>query len=146
MKTGSVQIFAAEDLEDIKTISDRKQAIHCCKYSPCGNFLAVGSNDNRVDFYSTESDYEKVGCGSKASSFITQLDWSNCSNYVAACDGAGERLIYDNTGKHITSSDTLEGIEWDTVSGVIGTDVDGVFPKVIFVGFPFFFQIGFSLC
>ena len=129
MKTGQVQIFNVEDMSELVKISDRKQARHCCAYSPSGEFLAVGSNDNRVDIYAAGDDYSRVGVGTKASSFITQVDWSAASDFVAACDGAGERLVYDTAGDHITDSDVLAEIQWATVSGVVGEEVDGVFPK-----------------
>ena len=48
---------------------------------------------------------------------------------LAAVDGAGERLIYTKNERHVTKSSELEGIEWATVSGVVGDQVEGVFPK-----------------
>ena len=48
---------------------------------------------------------------------------------IAAVDGAGERLIYTKNGRHVTKSSELEGVEWATISGVVGEQVDGVFPK-----------------
>ena len=128
MKSGQVQIFNVEDFELVKNIEDRKQARHCAKYSPDGSTLAVGSNDNRVDFYET-SDYGSIGVGAKNSSFITQLDWSRCSGYIAAVDGAGERLVYTKDGRHVTARDELDSLEWDTITGVVGAQVEGVFPK-----------------
>ena len=89
----------------------------------------MGSNDNVVDIYDATNDFEHVATCKKASSFITQVDWSVCSSMIAAVDGAGERLIYTKNGRHVTKSSELEGIEWATISGVVGEQVDGVFPK-----------------
>ena len=42
---------------------------------------------------------------------------------MAAVDGAGERLIYTKNGRHVTKSSELEGVEWATISGVVGEQV-----------------------
>ena len=129
MKEGQVQIFKTDDFEEVKLIEDRKQARHCLAFSPDGAFLAVGSNDNIVDVYDVNDDYNPVGKCSKASSFITQLDWAEDSQHLAAVDGAGERLVYTYKGKHVTKSEDLDEIKFATITGVIGPDVEGVFPK-----------------
>ena len=82
------------DLSEIIHIKDRKEVIHEMKYSPDGQYIAVGSNDNYVDIYSVPQRYKKVGQCSGNSSFITHLDWSEDSNYVQTNSGAAERLIF----------------------------------------------------
>ena len=79
MKSGQVQLFSSETFESVKLIQDRKQARHCCSFSPDGEKLAVGSNDNVVDVYDVTKDYEHVATCKKGWSFITQIDWSTCS-------------------------------------------------------------------
>ena len=64
------------------------------KFSPDGNFLAVGSNDNYVDIYQVGSGFKWEGQCSGSSSFITHLDWSEDSKYIQTNSGASERLFY----------------------------------------------------
>ena len=81
----------------------RSEVLHEMKYSPCGKYLAVGSNDNYVDVFST-SNYKKLGTCSGNSSFITHLDWSNDSEYIQTNSGDGARLIYKIPGKNLVDN------------------------------------------
>ena len=94
LKIKQICFVSSRDLSEIIHIKDRKEVIHEMKYSPDGNFLAVGSNDNYVDVYAVEQRYKKVGQCSGSSSFITHLDWSKDGQYLQTNSGAAERLIY----------------------------------------------------
>lgn len=50
-------LFMCRDFQEVTHIKDRKEVIHEMKYSPSGEYLAVGSNDNYVDVYSLSQRY-----------------------------------------------------------------------------------------
>jgi microtubule-associated protein-like 6 len=44
----------------------RNEVLHEMKYSPCGEYLAVGSNENFVDVFKTKPNYKRLGsCSGK---------------------------------------------------------------------------------
>ncbi|XP_006814808.2 echinoderm microtubule-associated protein-like 6, partial [Saccoglossus kowalevskii] len=130
LSDGSFVVLKTRDLAEIIHIKDRKEVIHEMKYSPCGNYLAVGSNDNFVDIYAVAQRYKKVGQCSGASSFITHIDWSEDSKYLQTNSGAGERLFFRMpAGKHLTSKEEINAIHWSSWTCVLGAEVNGIWPK-----------------
>lgn len=90
--------FFPRDLSQIKHTKRRKEVLHEMKYSPDGQYLAVGSNDNFVDVYDVKGGYKHVGVASGSSSFITHLDWSVDSAHFLTNSGASEKLYYRMPG------------------------------------------------
>lgn len=107
----------------------REEVLHEIKYSPCGEYLAVGSNDNFVDVFKS-SGYKKIGHCTGNSSFITHIDWSEDSRFLQTNSGDGARLIYELPDcKQFTKSEEIKNIKWKTFTGVLGNEVLGIWEK-----------------
>uniref|UniRef100_A0A8B9D2A6 EMAP like 5 n=2 Tax=Anser TaxID=8842 RepID=A0A8B9D2A6_9AVES len=130
MKDGSFTVLRVRDMTEVVHIKDRKEAIHELKYSPDGNFLAVGSNDSSVDIYGVVQRYKKIGECIGSLSFITHMDWSSDSKYLQTNDGNGKRLFYRMpSGKEVSSKEELKGVQWASWTCVSGVEVNGIWPK-----------------
>ncbi|KAK1875901.1 Echinoderm microtubule-associated protein-like 6, partial [Dissostichus eleginoides] len=129
MKDGSFTVLRVRDMTEVVHIKDRKEVIHELKFSPDGSFLAVGSNDGLVDVYAVAQRYKKVGECSRSASFITHLDWAVDSRFLMTNDGAGERLFYRMPAGKLVPREEAKGIHWMTWTGVIGPEVNGIWPK-----------------
>ncbi|XP_029706344.1 echinoderm microtubule-associated protein-like 6 isoform X7 [Takifugu rubripes] len=129
MKDGSFTVLRVRDMTEVVHIKDRKEVIHELKFSPDGSFLAVGSNDGFVDLYAVAQRYKKVGECSRSTSFITHLDWSVDSRFLQTNDGAGERLFYRTPAGKLVPKEEAKGIHWMTWTGVVGAEVNGIWPK-----------------
>jgi len=108
---------------------DAKEWIEAMHYSPCGNFLAVGSHDNVVYIY--DSEYKLKAKCKKHSSFITSLDWSVDSSAIQSTCGAYEILFFDaQTGSQMTSgASALRDEQWANWSSRLGWPVQGIYPS-----------------
>ncbi|XP_074487309.1 echinoderm microtubule-associated protein-like 6 isoform X4 [Sebastes fasciatus] len=129
MKDGSFTVLRVRDMTEVVHIKDRKEVIHELKFSPDGSYLAVGSNDGLVDIYAVAQRYKKMGECSRSTSFITHLDWSVDSRFLQTNDGAGERLFYRMPAGKLVPKEEAKGIHWMTWTGVIGPEVNGIWPK-----------------
>ncbi|XP_029642851.1 echinoderm microtubule-associated protein-like 6 [Octopus sinensis] len=127
---GSFAVLKTRDMAEVIHTKDRKEVLHEMKYSPCGKYLAVASNDNYVDIYSADQHYKKVSACSGSSSFITHLDWSVDSKFLQTNSGASERLIYSMPGgKLAMNREEVASIQWATFTGVLGDEVSGIWEK-----------------
>ena len=124
---GSVQI--RESIDNISTVlftlTQPKEWVEVCEYSPDGEFLAVGSHDNSIYVYTVSADYQLKYTASKHNSFITSVDWSTDGQFLRSNCGAYELLFFDaNTGDQDPSGATnTKGTEWATQNCKLGWNV-----------------------
>lgn len=78
----------------------KNEWVEAMAFSPCNNFLAIGSHNNFIYVFDCKkySDKSKTKL-SGHSSFITSLDWSQDSNYLRSNCGAYELLFFKNVNK-----------------------------------------------
>ncbi|CAB1347638.1 unnamed protein product [Coregonus sp. 'balchen'] len=87
--------------------TDGNEIISNVKYSPDGNFLAVGSHDNFVYIYAVTENgkkYSRVGKCTGHSSFVTHLDWSVDSQYIVTNSGDYEILFCESHDSSLLAS------------------------------------------
>uniref|UniRef100_A0A8C4H6J2 EMAP like 6 n=1 Tax=Dicentrarchus labrax TaxID=13489 RepID=A0A8C4H6J2_DICLA len=120
MKDGSFTVLRVRDMTEVVHIKDRKEVIHEMKFSPDGAYLAVGSNDGLVDIYAVAQRYKKVGrhIGGLENMYfiISDLTFTRCFHPPAV-------------GKPIVSKEEVKGQCWASWSGVLGSEVSGIWPK-----------------
>jgi WD40 repeat protein len=76
---------------------DAREWIEVLHYSPDCSKLAVGSHDNNIYIYETET-YNMIGKLTKHNSFITCFDWSKDGTYIRSVCGAYELLFFKIDG------------------------------------------------
>ncbi|XP_072308624.1 echinoderm microtubule-associated protein-like 2 isoform X1 [Eucyclogobius newberryi] len=121
------------DTRDLVSVhTDGNEIISNVKYSPDGNFLAVGSHDNFVYIYAvTEGGkkYNRVGKCTGHSSFVTHLDWSTDSQYLVTNSGDYEILFWEApSGRHVTNMDTVRNMHWATSTCTLSFSTFGIWP------------------
>ncbi|XP_067102455.1 echinoderm microtubule-associated protein-like 2 isoform X2 [Osmerus mordax] len=130
--TGRWLVLDTDTRDLVSMHTDGNEVISNVKYSPDGNFLAVGSHDNFVYIYAVTENgrkYSRVGKCTGHSSFVTHLDWSTDSQFLVTNSGDYEILFWEaSSGKHVTSMDAVRNLEWATSTCILGFNVFGVWP------------------
>ncbi|KAM4566654.1 echinoderm microtubule-associated protein-like 2 isoform 2-T2 [Odontesthes bonariensis] len=121
------------DTRDLVSVhTDGNEIISNVKYSPDGNFLAVASHDNFVYIYAVTENgrkYSRVGKCTGHSSFVTHLDWTANSQYLATNSGDYEILFWEaSNGKHMTNMDVIRNLEWATSTCTLSFNTFGIWP------------------
>ncbi|KAK3256416.1 hypothetical protein CYMTET_34449, partial [Cymbomonas tetramitiformis] len=109
--TGTVYILREDTLDELHVLEDRREWVSDLKWSPNGDYLAVGTHDSFVDIYASDRGYKRVGTCMGHSSFITHIDWS--------LDGT--RLV-SNSGDY-------EDVEWASRTRVLSWHSLGVWHR-----------------
>lgn len=105
------------------------------RYSPDGQWLAIGSHDNYVYIFETGG-YKLKGKCWKHSGAVLGLDWS-CDGRSLKTHGGEHDLLFwqvDETGKISQNTGGATGLKderWNTYSTHFGWHVQGIFGGVI---------------
>ncbi|NXK94695.1 EMAL1 protein, partial [Formicarius rufipectus] len=131
--TGRWFVFDTETKDLVTVHTDGNEQLSVMRYSPDGNFLAIGSHDNCIYIYGVSENgrkYTRIGKCSGHSSFITHLDWSVSSQYLVSNSGDYEILYWiPSACKQVVSVETTRDIEWATYTCTLGFHVFGVWPE-----------------
>ncbi|NWU94971.1 EMAL1 protein, partial [Upupa epops] len=131
--TGRWFVFDTETKDLVTVHTDGNEQLSVMRYSPDGNFLAIGSHDNCIYIYGVSEygrKYTRIGKCSGHSSFITHLDWSVNSQYLVSNSGDYEILYWiPSACKQVVSVETTRDIEWATYTCTLGFHVFGVWPE-----------------
>ncbi|NXY84393.1 EMAL1 protein, partial [Alcedo cyanopectus] len=131
--TGRWFVFDTETKDLVTVHTDGNEQLSVMRFSPDGNFLAIGSHDNCIYIYGVSENgrkYTRIGKCSGHSSFITHLDWSVNSQYLVSNSGDYEILYWiPSACKQVVSVETTRDIEWATYTCTLGFHVFGVWPE-----------------
>ncbi|XP_054944687.1 echinoderm microtubule-associated protein-like 1 isoform X6 [Physeter macrocephalus] len=131
--TGRWFVFDTETKDLVTVHTDGNEQLSVMRYSPDGNFLAIGSHDNCIYIYGVSDNgrkYARVGKCSGHSSFITHLDWAVNSQFLMSNSGDYEILYWiPSACKQVVSVETTRDIEWATYTCTLGFHVFGVWPE-----------------
>lgn len=130
--------MSIRDLEDFdKKICSLKEAKDWCevaRFSPCENFLAIGSHDKNIHVYEIDPEshtYKLHWSVQKGSSFVNALDWTADSKEVRISTGDYEVLYFNVENKEFLTngSETASDKIWASNSIKNGPDRKGLQPS-----------------
>ncbi|KAM9466957.1 echinoderm microtubule-associated protein-like 1 isoform 2-T2 [Clarias gariepinus] len=131
-QTGRWLVLDTETKDLVTVHTDGNEQLSVMRFSPDGNFLAIGSHDNYIYIYAVAENgkkYSRVGKCSGHSSFITHLDWSTDSQYLVSNSGDYEILYWiPSVCKQVVSVETTRDIPWATFTCTLSFHVFGLWP------------------
>ncbi|XP_078263374.1 echinoderm microtubule-associated protein-like 1 [Rhinoraja longicauda] len=132
-QTGRWLVLDTETKDLVTVHTDGNEQLSVMRYSPEGNYLAIGSHDNYIYIYTVSENsrkYSRVGKCSGHSSFITHLDWSFDSQYLISNSGDYEILYWTPSAcKQVVSVENVRDVQWASYTCTLGFHVFGVWPE-----------------
>ncbi|KAJ6657022.1 hypothetical protein lerEdw1_003023 [Lerista edwardsae] len=133
LSSGRWVVLDTETRQVLSGYVDGNEQLSVVRYSPDGEYLAIGSHDNFIYIYSvgeSEHKYTRFGRCVGHSSFITHLDWSKDGKYIMSNSGDYEILYWNVAGgcKLLRNRYENRDREWASYTCVLGFHVFGVWP------------------
>lgn len=127
---GGIIIFSSDSLDTVHLRKDRGEPIGVLKYSPNGQYIAVGSEENTIDIYDVGKQYSRIGVAKGHSSKVVQLDWSTDSALLQSASVNAELLFWEMpNGTQIKFPADVRNVDWYTWSSTYGWPVQGIIPN-----------------
>jgi len=122
-------IMDTEDYQISHEARDSTKWLTDCKFSPSGEFLAMGSYDNKIYIYNVFSGYALNATISQHQAFITNFDFSDDSEWLQSnCAGFELNFFEVDTGMFIPAPSRLRDTAWQTQNCTMGWAVQGIWP------------------
>jgi len=135
MSSGRWMVLDASTREIYGLQQDGTEPIQIVKFSPNGNFLALGSRDNIIYIYQVMEKYKKLSRMGRCmghSSSLTHLDWSKDSTYIQSTSGDYELLFWNaSICRQVPNGATLRDVEWASQSCLLSFNTIGVWPETV---------------
>lgn len=132
---GKWLVLDTETQETLFSACDGSATINCVKFSPNGEYFAMGSSDSQVYIYQVEengSKFVRVGTCVGHSAPIREIDWSLDSRYIQTQSMNLELLFWrsDNC-RPVDDQDVVHELEWATHNCSLGFNVLGIWSDSI---------------
>lgn len=110
-----------------KIIKFRERKVTHIRFSPCGEFLAISTEDGFLDVYNASSYVKKYSLRGNGNS-INSFDWSDDSSFIAA-NTEDRDIIYFNleNGLKVSNLEMIKNINWSTHSRIYSWETQGIF-------------------
>lgn len=128
---GGIIVFSSDSLDTVHLRKDREQPIGVLKYSPNGQYLAVGSDENTIDIYDISKQYSRVGVAKGHSAKIKCIDWSTDSALLQTSTSNHELMFWEMpNGVPVKFPNDLRNVDWHTWTCHVGWPVQGMIPQI----------------
>lgn len=127
---GGIVILSSDSLDTVHLRKDREQPIGVLKYSPNGQYLAVGSDEHSIDIYDISKQYSRIGVSKGHSAKVTHIDWSSDSALLQSSTSNREIMFWEMpNGAQVKFPHDLRNVDWHTWTSVVGWPVQGIIPQ-----------------
>lgn len=127
----SIRDFSDFD-KKVCSLKQAKEWSEVASYSPCENYLAIGSHDNKIYIYTINEahEYSIWATADKHSSFVNSMDWSTDSKWIRSTSGDYNTHYFDVLGKceDARGNNHSHDETWATQSLKLGKDRAGIKP------------------
>jgi len=122
-------VMDTNDYQVIHEARDSTKWICDVKYSPSGEWLAMGAYDNKIYIYNVQQGYNLTASIAQHASFIRALDFSEDNAWLQSNCGGFELMYFEvDTGIYIPAASRLRDQAWATQNCVLGWAVQGIWP------------------
>ena len=122
-------VLDTNDYQVIHEARDSTKWICDVKYSPSGEYIAMGSYDNKIYIYNVNQGYNLIASIAQHASFIRALDFSEDSAWLQSNCGGFELSYFEvDTGIYIPAASRLRDQAWGSQTCVLGWAMQGIWP------------------